>query len=396
MGAQIKSESPAIGSLQSGAAVVAGSEVDINSPQQVSLTAAQQQPTIVSGGGQLVSRKQVICDKPPRTAAQLTVEGLGQPVPTIQQQQQPHPDTSYWMQNESGFINSQPSMAEFLTHIDSESPKLISQGYPIGPSDSMESVPEYPWMKEKKTARKATAQAMTPNSTVELSTPTGVGGGGSSSGGTNAVSADSSVASTGSLDDDEEIHAKVKKKSDKLDFNPTLNLKSFSNKSAVQETVPKLQHQQQPITEAPFHQQNQPYYNSCDTGLNNVGQYGPGGQQYYPNDYDPQHEFGAAGGGYYEPTKSGQSHYYDGMSSYHHGAIPGNNNMEYQASAAYAGIGSTWLVHTTNNTAINSSSIINHNNNILTIRFSNKIANNSKFFITNSNNHYRAMLPESA
>uniref|UniRef100_A0A182J2K9 Uncharacterized protein n=1 Tax=Anopheles atroparvus TaxID=41427 RepID=A0A182J2K9_ANOAO len=58
--------------------------------------------------------------------------------------------------------------------------------------------------------------AMTPNSTVELGTPTG-GGGGSSSGiggGGNAVSADSSVASTGSLDDEEEIHAKVKKKSD--------------------------------------------------------------------------------------------------------------------------------------------------------------------------------------
>uniref|UniRef100_A0A182NN47 Homeobox domain-containing protein n=1 Tax=Anopheles dirus TaxID=7168 RepID=A0A182NN47_9DIPT len=352
--------------------------------------------------------------------------------------------------------------------------------------------------------------AMTPNSTVELSTPSGGGGGGSSSGGTNAVSADSSVASTGSLDDEEEIHAKVKKKSDvqtikkesvsstkiitsnpfknydtttfskengpipgapstsipipnspvstsaispssnsnstnnnnnsnnlqsyynhpspygmvkhklphgpvighesegsptatgpagggmyynskqqeyfgktgdgsghyqppyqhhyqkaiippgsgfggpqhslndayvpsaqKLDFNPTINLKSFSNKSVVQEAAPKLQHQQQPITEASFHHQNQPYYNSCDTGLNNVGQYGPGGQQYYPNDYDPQHEFGAAGGGYYEPTKSGQGHYYDGMGSYHHGTLPGSNNMEYQSNTTYAGIGSS-------------------------------------------------------
>uniref|UniRef100_A0A182T3B1 Homeobox domain-containing protein n=1 Tax=Anopheles maculatus TaxID=74869 RepID=A0A182T3B1_9DIPT len=169
MGAQIKSESPAIGSLQAGASVVVGSETDIINPQQVSLTATQQQQAIIAGGGpQLVGRKQAICDKPPRASTQLpvaaSVEGLGSQTATQQQQQQqqqPHPDTSYWMQNESGFINSQPSMAEFLTHIDSESPKLISQGYPMGPSDSMESVPEYPWMKEKKTARKATAQAMT-------------------------------------------------------------------------------------------------------------------------------------------------------------------------------------------------------------------------------------------
>uniref|UniRef100_A0A182MQI3 Uncharacterized protein n=1 Tax=Anopheles culicifacies TaxID=139723 RepID=A0A182MQI3_9DIPT len=160
MGAQIKSESPAIGSLQGGAAVVVGSETDIINPQQVSLNPTQQQQTIISGAAQLVGRKQVICDKPPRAATQLPVatslEGLSSQASG--QQQQPHPDTSYWMQNESGFINSQPSMAEFLTHIDSESPKLISQGYPMGPSDSMESVPEYPWMKEKKTARKSTAQ----------------------------------------------------------------------------------------------------------------------------------------------------------------------------------------------------------------------------------------------
>lgn len=58
---------------------------------------------------------------------------------------------------ESGFINSQPSMAEFLTQIDPESPKMGSQVFPmVSPSDSgggMD-VPEYPWMKEKKTARK--------------------------------------------------------------------------------------------------------------------------------------------------------------------------------------------------------------------------------------------------
>lgn len=76
---------------------------------------------------------------------------------------------SYWMTGgggvgvgpvngaESGFINSQPSMAEFLTQIDPESPKMGSQVFPmVSPSDSgggMD-VPEYPWMKEKKTARK--------------------------------------------------------------------------------------------------------------------------------------------------------------------------------------------------------------------------------------------------
>lgn len=75
--------------------------------------------------------------------------------------------TAYWMTTgaggpgsggtESGFINSQPSMAEFLTQIDPESPKMGSQVFPmVSPSDSgggMD-VPEYPWMKEKKTARK--------------------------------------------------------------------------------------------------------------------------------------------------------------------------------------------------------------------------------------------------
>lgn len=72
--------------------------------------------------------------------------------------QQQQPDTSYWMTTESGFINSQPSMAEFLTHLSPDSPKMSSQGYQIGQQDGIDNVPEYPWMKEKKTARKNSAQ----------------------------------------------------------------------------------------------------------------------------------------------------------------------------------------------------------------------------------------------
>lgn len=79
-------------------------------------------------------------------------------------------NAGYWMgggpgATESGFINSQPSMAEFLTQIDPESPKMFPM---VSPSDSgggMDGVPEYPWMKEKKTARKNSAtQGEHPNS----------------------------------------------------------------------------------------------------------------------------------------------------------------------------------------------------------------------------------------
>lgn len=86
-------------------------------------------------------------------------------------------EAPYWMTtSEGGFINSQPSMAEFLNHLSPESPKMIGAGgmsgvggsavtpvvggYAVGVGgtpqtpDGMDSVPEYPWMKEKKTSRK--------------------------------------------------------------------------------------------------------------------------------------------------------------------------------------------------------------------------------------------------
>lgn len=65
-------------------------------------------------------------------------------------------DGSYWMTSESGFINSQPSIADFLTHLSPDSDKMA--GYQSVPSDGMDGVPEYPWMKEKKTARKNNSQ----------------------------------------------------------------------------------------------------------------------------------------------------------------------------------------------------------------------------------------------
>jgi hypothetical protein len=62
------------------------------------------------------------------------------------------PDNAYWMPTETGFINSQPSMAEFLTHLGPDSSPKMDQT-PYG-NASEDPVPEYPWMKEKKTARK--------------------------------------------------------------------------------------------------------------------------------------------------------------------------------------------------------------------------------------------------
>uniref|UniRef100_A0A6P7GL28 Homeotic protein proboscipedia isoform X2 n=1 Tax=Diabrotica virgifera virgifera TaxID=50390 RepID=A0A6P7GL28_DIAVI len=76
--------------------------------------------------------------------------------------------------NETGFINSQPSMAEFMTalpHLSGElphGPPMSPQqtppagGYPMDVPHGMGSpgvnVPEYPWMKEKKTTRKNNQQ----------------------------------------------------------------------------------------------------------------------------------------------------------------------------------------------------------------------------------------------
>lgn len=61
------------------------------------------------------------------------------------------PDNSYWMPADTGYINSQPSMAEFLTHLGPDSSPKMDQSYGNSSDDP---VPEYPWMKEKKTARK--------------------------------------------------------------------------------------------------------------------------------------------------------------------------------------------------------------------------------------------------
>ncbi|KAI9577274.1 hypothetical protein GQX74_012983 [Glossina fuscipes] len=123
IGAQIKSESP-LNALQ----VQTGQTIVPVAPPQVPQTAAM-----------IVNKMGPNCDK--RTN-----------------------EPTYWMASEGGFINSQPSMAEFLNHLSPESPKLGSGGTPIGAytvgavpqtQDGIDSVPEYPWMKEKKTSRKS-------------------------------------------------------------------------------------------------------------------------------------------------------------------------------------------------------------------------------------------------
>lgn len=74
---------------------------------------------------------------------------------------------------ETGFINSQPSMAEFMTALphphmggDLQGPGSLSPqppgGYPPMDGHGGVNVPEYPWMKEKKTTRKSSQQGRPP------------------------------------------------------------------------------------------------------------------------------------------------------------------------------------------------------------------------------------------
>ncbi|CAB0009764.1 unnamed protein product [Nesidiocoris tenuis] len=88
------------------------------------------------------------------------------------------PQTGFWMSAvsaasgmemipESGFISSQPSMAEFILphHMTDMSPSPGAPAsqqppYPQTPLDPSQGVQEYPWMKEKKTARKNNQQVV--------------------------------------------------------------------------------------------------------------------------------------------------------------------------------------------------------------------------------------------
>lgn len=86
----------------------------------------------------------------------------------------PGPGTGFWMSAvsaasgmemipESGFISSQPSMAEFILphHMTDMAPSpggASQSAYPQQPLDPQQPVQEYPWMKEKKTARKNNQQ----------------------------------------------------------------------------------------------------------------------------------------------------------------------------------------------------------------------------------------------
>lgn len=133
MGAQIKSESPLNPMVQ----VQTGSNI---------LAAPPQPPPPPPPPNKLIPN----CDKRSSAAAAAAAVAAA--------------DTAYWMASEGGFINSQPSMAEFLNHLSPESPKMgttgVVGGYPVGgmppqTPDGMDSVPEYPWMKEKKTSRKS-------------------------------------------------------------------------------------------------------------------------------------------------------------------------------------------------------------------------------------------------
>ncbi|XP_053970101.1 homeotic protein proboscipedia isoform X2 [Anastrepha ludens] len=150
MGAQIKSESP-LNALQVSTGQTLVPVVPVAQVVSVSVSAPAQMP--------------LVPQPPPPPSTAMLVSKMG----STNCDKRAAADTAYWMAaSEGGFINSQPSMAEFLNHLSPESPKMGTPvgggGYPVGvgvgigvpqSSDGMDSVPEYPWMKEKKTSRKS-------------------------------------------------------------------------------------------------------------------------------------------------------------------------------------------------------------------------------------------------
>ncbi|XP_073815334.1 homeobox proposcipedia isoform X2 [Musca autumnalis] len=168
MGAQIKSESPLTAmQVQTGQTMVPGATPQVQQQQH-----HQQNQVAVTAAAMIANKMGANCDKRngpttqvPAAGGLVTAVGVGG-----------NHEPPYWMTaSEGGFINSQPSMAEFLNHLSPESPKMMvgggggngsggvtpvgGVGYPVGVSlpqtpDGMDSVPEYPWMKEKKTSRK--------------------------------------------------------------------------------------------------------------------------------------------------------------------------------------------------------------------------------------------------
>ncbi|XP_058984629.1 homeotic protein proboscipedia isoform X2 [Musca domestica] len=169
MGAQIKSESPLTAmQVQTGQTILPGATPQVQQQQQQQHHQQQQQQhnqVAVTAAAMIANKMGPNCDKRNvGPAGGLVPVGVGG-----------NPEPPYWMTaSEGGFINSQPSMAEFLNHLSPESPKMMGGGgngsggvtpvgggggYPVGVGlpqtpDGMDSVPEYPWMKEKKTSRK--------------------------------------------------------------------------------------------------------------------------------------------------------------------------------------------------------------------------------------------------
>lgn len=96
----------------------------------------------------------------------------------------PPEGTGFWMSavtaasgmdmipGESGFISSQPSMAEFILPHHMATGGEPSPGPYPQPIDPQQPVQEYPWMKEKKTARKNNQQGeFTSNSCIQAGSP---------------------------------------------------------------------------------------------------------------------------------------------------------------------------------------------------------------------------------